>query len=228
MRAEHTPADKFWEGVVPLDRQAMARVFAAVRQDLVVSARDVEALQITAALLSNQIFLKLAAKPPPAPKARRMRVLQHTTALQREIVSILQDGYLAPPLLPTTWLTALQAWVLTDLLKRGRPTKDANRMIMTRLLDLYFIAFGKEPSHTANGPTTRFLKAWQREVSASAAANTIFKEAVARLPSLTDSNTRRLIQDWRADSSSRRIARKTFIGVILALDPSRGEIRPWA
>jgi hypothetical protein len=227
MRAEHTPADKFWEGVAPLDRQAMARVFAAARQDLVVSARDVEALQITAALLSNQICQKLAAKPPPAPRARRMRVWQRATALHREIVAVLQDGYRAPPILPTTWLTALESWVLTDLLKRGRPTKYANQMVMTRLLDLYFIAFGKEPSHTANGPTTRFLKAWQTEVSAAAAATTVFEGAVARLPLLTDSNTRRLIQDWRADSSRRRTARNTFIGVMLALDPSRGEIRPW-
>lgn len=224
MRAEHIPADKFWEAVAPLDRQAIERVFGAVRQDFAVSARDVEALHIAAALLSKQICQILAAKPPSAPKAHRAEVLRRAMQLHRQISSLKQRGYGSPPMLPLTWLAALQRWAKADLLEPGRPRKDANRIAMTRLLDLYFVAFGKAPSHTAKGPTERFLEAWQKEVSAAAAANADLEGAVARLPKLNASNSRKLIQDWRADSLRRRIGQKTFWSVVLALDPSRGEI----
>lgn len=228
MRAKNIPAEDWWKAVAPLDRHAMERVFAEVRRPFAVPERDIEALYIAAAALSKRICQMVTAKPPSPPKARRAEVLRTAVTLGHAIRALQEDGFAAPPMLPPTWLAELQSWATADLRQRGRPKSQANRISLPPLLDLYAVAFGVPPTHTQGGPAARFLKAWRKEVAAAATTSADLQGAPALLPALTESNTLRLIQDWRGDGIRRRIAHKTFWMVVLALDPTRGEIRSQA
>lgn len=228
MRSKHIPEEDWWEATAPLDRQAMGRIFAEVKRPFAVPERDVEALHIAAAVLSNRLCQMVVAKLPPPPKSRRKDVLRATVELSRQIQAIQEDGYAAPPMLPRAWLAELQRWTRADLRGPGRPKSVSNRTTIPPLLDLYVVAFGVPPSHTRNGPTARFLKAWRKEIEAAVGASADLHGASTCLPILNDSNTLRLIQDWRAEGLRRRVGHKTFWAVVLALDPARGIIHPKA
>jgi hypothetical protein len=151
---------KIWDNL-PLSRVEIERIIAAPGIEVRLSEFTADDLET---LLAFYVLLALSGSAllPTMPRAVKLQVAQAFLELVRAMM-MASSYYDVPPSIPQNWAAEMFEWdknSLTGLKSKGAQPREIDKVLYPRLLGFYELAFGLPPSHTAGGPTERFLNAF--------------------------------------------------------------------
>lgn len=203
MIEDGTPVILFFAGA--LRQEALDRVIAAPRSPIVIPLRHAHAVVAAIAGLAFRVVIE----PSPAAKEALDRVRSTWTAFVQAASHLgrTADALPAPEMLGT-----IGEWV-SNLPKRGAgaPAIQSEAMIYPILLSAYQHMYQQTPAGTLNGPTSRFIAAFNLEMT-TALATIVRQENGVTVPSPkwpqpTSANLQKKIRTHRGDKGSDALVR---------------------